>query len=276
MTIHQAILYGETLLKENGVDRPRWEAEILLLLAIHRERSEIYANLTQTLSQDEFLAYENLLRKRSDHYPLAYLEGTQEFYGRTFAVNESVLIPRPETEEIIRAVLSLNLPEKPRVLDLGAGSGCISLTLAMEIPDATVFAVELSNGAIAILRQNIAGKATPVRGDLFAVPFIAASFDVVVANPPYVESSHFQELPAETRWEPREALLTENLQQTYTGILQQASHLLKPMGYLVFEIGYGQSERIQTVCDQQNKLQILQMRKDQRDVTRTFVLRKRA
>lgn len=276
MTIHEALLYGETLLKENGIDRPRWEAEILLLLAIRRERSEIYANLTLNLTQEEILAYEKLLRKRSDHYPLAYIEGTQEFYGHTFAVNESVLIPRPETEEIIRAVLQLSLPQKPRVLDLGAGSGCISLTLAMEIPDAKVVALELSPEAITILRENIAGRATPIRGNLFAAPFLAASFDVVVANPPYVESSHFRELPAETQWEPREALLTENLDQTYSGILQQASHLLRPSGYLVFEIGYGQSERIQEVCARRNELELVHMRKDQRDVIRTFVLRKKS
>ena len=276
MTIHEAILYGETLLKEKGIDGPRWEAEILLLLATRRKRSEIYANLTLNLPQSEFFDYETLLRKRSDHYPLAYIEGTQEFYGRIFAVNESVLIPRPETEEIIRAVLHLNLPPKPHILDLGAGSGCISFTLAMEIPDAKVVALELSSGAIAILRQNIAGRGTLVRGELFAVPFFAAAFDLVVANPPYVESSQFRELPAETRWEPCEALLTENLDQTYSGILQQASHVLKPFGYLVFEIGYGQSERIQEVCARKTEFELVQMRKDQRDVIRTFVLRKKA
>jgi release factor glutamine methyltransferase len=275
MTIHQAILYGENLLRDSGVENPRWEAELLLLMAVNQDRSRIYANLMQEISYDQLNQYQSLIRKRANHYPLAYLEGKQEFYGRSFLVNESVLIPRPETEEIIRAVLSLKLPSKPLILDLGAGSGCISATFALEIADARLVALEISDEAIQILLKNISANVSVVRGSMFAAPFSANSFDVVVTNPPYVEDSQFRELPSETRWEPHLALVTNDLEKTYREILKQASHVLKPSGYLVFEIGYGQADRITAICSRQNGLNLLQKRKDRQDILRTFVLQKK-
>ncbi len=274
MTIQQAILYGEKLLQESGVDRARWNAERLLLLALRQDRSKIYGELNRNLSYEESHAYENLLSKRAEHFPLAYIEGVQEFYGREFYVNESVLIPRPETEEIIHAILSLVLATNPRILDLGAGSGCIAAVLQIEIPAGRVFAAELSPEAIAAFKRNVSNTVSIIRADLFAAPFLSSSFDVIASNPPYVEAAQFRELPAETRWEPALALLTGDLESTYSGILQQAERLLKPDGYLVFEIGHGQSERVQAICAGRSKMKLLQVRKDFRNVPRTFILQK--
>lgn len=274
MTIQQAIYYGEKLLEENGVNRPRWNAERLLLLALRQDRSKIYAELNRYLTYEESQDYEKLIRKRAEHFPLAYIEGVQEFYGREFYVNQSVLIPRPETEEIIRAILSLKLPDNPRILDLGAGSGCIAAILQVEIPTGRIFAAEVSPEAITVLRKNAPKTVGITQGDMFAAPFLSSSFDVIASNPPYVEAVQFRELPAETRWEPALALLTKDLKKTYSGIVRQAERLLKQGGYLVFEIGYGQSERVQAICGGRSKMKLLQIRKDFRGVPRTFTLQK--
>ncbi|PWT93933.1 MAG: peptide chain release factor N(5)-glutamine methyltransferase [Acidobacteria bacterium] len=274
MTIHQAILHGEALLREYGVEQPRWNAERLLLLALKQDRAQIYLQLHRQMSAEELQNYLALVQKRMEHYPLAYLEGTQDFFGREFYVDENVLIPRPETEEIVHAVLELKLPAKPRILDLGSGSGNLASTLALQIPASYVVALEFSLSAIGVLKRNLQPGAEIVRGNLFTPPFLQNSFDVIVSNPPYVEESSFRELPAETRWEPRLALVTPDLEETYRSLLIHSANLLKNRGYLVFEIGFGQAERIQNLCALQRPLSLLQIRKDQREIPRTFVLRR--
>lgn len=274
MILHRAILFGENLLRENGVSEPRWNAERILLLALNQERSKIYSDLNRELTPLELQSFETLLRKRADHFPLAYLEGSQEFYGRQFLVDPGVLIPRPETEEIVRAVLELGLPESVQVLDLGSGSGCIAVTLALELPSAAVYALDISTDALRILRRNAAGRVQMVRGDLFAIPFLPESFDAVVANPPYVEASSFDELPAETKWEPYIALASSSLEETYCGLIRQSMRVLKPGGFLVFEIGYGQADRIREIVAAEKDVRLIQVRNDRQSTPRTFLLRK--
>lgn len=271
MTIHQAILYGERSLREAGVDQPRWNAEQLLLLALQQPRSKVYTELSRPLTDSETEAYHRFLTRRSEHYPLAYLEGKQEFFGRDFVVNETVLIPRPETEEVIHAVLGLDLPSFPRILDLGAGSGNIAVTLAIQLPHATVFALERSPAAFDTLRANSGERIILIRGDFYHSPFADQKFDAITSNPPYVES--MQELPAETRWEPALALMAGDLEEVYSALLKQALRLLKPMGYLVFEIGFGQESRIAALCET-FAFTLVEVRNDHRSIPRTFVLRK--
>lgn len=275
MNIHEAILYGESLLQKNGIDQPRWNAERLLLFALKQDRARIYADLSRELTPEEFQSFDYYVRKRAEHYPLAYIEGTQEFFGRTFWINENVLIPRPETEEIIRAALDLSLPSKPKILDLGAGSGNIAVTLSMEMPNSVVFAMELSSVAIKVLRRNSEPKVNLLRGDFDRPPLQSDTFDVITANPPYVEASSWESLPTETRWEPRGALITMDLEKTYAQLTEVSSRLLKRKGHLIFEIGFGQVDRIRGVCEGQSELKLLQIRQDQQGIPRTFVLHKK-
>jgi len=273
MTIHQAILFGEHTLAAKGIDDPRWNGERLLLLSLGQSRSRTYAELDRELTTEEFSRFQELLQKRVQHYPLAYMEGTQQFFGRDFVVTEAVLIPRPETEEIIRAVLDLQL-KKPRILDLGAGSGVIPITLSLEIPGCSAVALELSPSAIAVLRQNNKGNVRIVRANFSSLCFLPGTFDLITANLPYVESNEFPNLPAETKWEPGLALRTESLEETYRSAIQQSSYLLKPGGYLVLEIGYGQADRIKTVCDSVPEFNMLRIRKDQHNIDRVVLLQR--
>jgi len=276
MTVHEAILHGEKLLAQSGIDQPRWNAERLLITALTADRHTLYSDLKRVLSPVEMQAYDRLLVQRSEHYPLAYIEGTQEFYGRPFRVNENVLIPRPESEEIVNVALELDLPPNPYVLDLGAGSGNISVTLGWEIPESLIVAVELSEKALDVLRWNSQDKVQIVRADLFHAPFFPESFDLIVSNPPYVEEDSFESLPAETKWEPRLALVAQSVENVYGTILRQAVQLLKPQRYLLFEIGFDQSEQIQEIISKQKELRLLQIRKDRQSIPRTVVLQKRS
>ena len=273
MILHRALLYGENLLHKNGISEPRWNSERILLLTLGQERSKIYSELNRELTSLELQTFETLLRKRAEHFPLAYLEGHQEFYGRQFVVDPGVLIPRPETEEVIRAVLELGLRENIFILDLGSGSGCIAVTLALEQPHSSVYAIDISADAIRVLRRNAADTVTIVCADLFAIPFARDSFDLVVANPPYVEATTFDELPAETKWEPYVALATGSLEKTYRGLIHQSVCVLKPGGFLVFEIGYSQVDRIREIVEAEKQIRLIQVRNDRQSIPRVFVLK---
>jgi len=270
MNIHQAILNGEQILSQHGIADPRWNSERLLTLALSQPRSKIYANLKRELGEGELHLFERFVQKRAQHYPLAYLEGSQEFFGREFVVNESVLIPRPETEEIIRAVLKLQL-NGPSVLDIASGSGVIAVTLALEVPGSHVFALELSRDAIPLLQKNSHGRAFIVRANFESLPFLPHSFDVITANLPYVEAADFANLPAETKWEPRVALFTDSLEKTYRAVVRQSINVLKPGGYAVLEFGYGQSERLLKVFGSES-LRLVEIRRDQQNIPRVIVL----
>jgi len=273
MTVHQAILYGENLLQQSSLDQPQWNSERLLLLALHQSRSKLYTELNRELTELEFSTFSELLKKRAEHYPLAYLEGTQEFFGKDFSVSESVLIPRPETEELIRAVLALKL-KAPRILDLGSGSGVIPITLAREIPDSYAVALELSVSAISVLKRNGSGMA--VRANFSSLCFLPETFDVITANLPYVEAEDYEDLPAETKWEPRVALLTPSLEESYERVMQEGIRVLKTGGYMVMEFGFGQAERLKRVCEKEERIKLLKIKDDQRGIPRVLILEKLA
>lgn len=273
MDIRKALAFGAAMLHDYEIHDAHWNAERLLQLTLGFDRAQLFAELSTELTPEEERLYRSLLSRRVVHYPLAYLEGIQEFFGHDFAVNETVLIPRPETEEIVRAVMNLSLSQ-PVILDIGAGSGAIAVILSHEIRGARIIALEKSIFAIPVLKQNSQGRIDIVRGDFYRLPFRDSLFDIVVSNPPYVEASEYGELPRETRWEPREALLTSNLFDTYDTLLKSSSRILKNGGFLVFEVGYGQSEKIQAIVRTNMSFSLKEIREDHQKIPRTFVLQK--
>ena len=275
LTIHQAILHGERILGESGMDQPRWQSERILSVALRQPRSAIYAELGRELTASELTSFEQLLRKRASHYPLAYLEGMQDFYGRDFIVNPSVLIPRPETEEIIRAVLDLSLQENPWILDLGSGSGNIPVTLALELSGSVVFALERSAAAISILKKNVQGNVSVVQGNFYSAPFCSFAFDLVTANLPYVEQHEFQTVSPEIAWEPADALFVQSLEESYAAVMNQALRIMKQGGYLLMEFGFGQSERLKKTASLIEQLRFVDIRKDHQGISRVLILQKR-
>jgi release factor glutamine methyltransferase len=193
---------------QKGVDAPRLTAELLLAHALGCDRVRLYLDFDKPLGEPELARYRELVRRRAEGEPTAYLTGAREFFGHRLAVDARVLVPRPETELLAEAALAA-LPEGGAALDLGTGSGALAIALALGRPGARVTAVELSPDALAVARANAAAlgaQVTFLEGDLFAPLPEGARFDVVVSNPPYLPTGELAGLSREVRREPRLAL----------------------------------------------------------------------
>jgi len=191
-----------------GIDAPRLTAEILLASALRCERLRLYLDFDKPLAEPELASFRDLVRRRAGGEPTAYLTGRKDFLGRTFRVDERVLVPRPETELLAEAALEA-LPEEGEALDLCTGSGCIAVSLALGRPGARVAAVDLSPAALELARENaqaLGARVELLEGDLYAPLARGRRFRVIVANPPYVPSAELEGLSREVRREPRLAL----------------------------------------------------------------------
>jgi release factor glutamine methyltransferase len=205
-------------------------------------------NAVQPLSAEQEARYRALLLLRACRRPLQYILGTQAFYGHTLKVNESVLIPRPETETLCeRALAAMETRKAPAVADVCTGSGAIAITLKLARPDAAVWAAELSPEALSLARQNAvenAAEITFVEGDLLE-PLQGLAFDCIVVNPPYIPSGELSHLQPEVCAEPRMALDGGADGLTfYRRLAQGAPALLKPGGWLLTEFGDGQADAV--------------------------------
>ena len=242
-------------LAARGVESARLEAEVLLADALGSDRGRLY--LERAVPEAVRLRFAELLDRRGRREPLQHLRGRQEFFSRDFVVDPCVLIPRPETERLIEIVLGLLRPiERPRILDVGTGSGVIAVTLALELPGARVFATEVSAAALEVAKQNARrlgadGRIEFRRGDL-AAPFAGERFDLVVSNPPYVPSEEIAGLSPEVRdHEPRVALDggPDGL-ELYRRLAACVDEVLVERGWLAVEIGFGQSDAVRRIFSQ--------------------------
>ncbi len=226
-------------------ESPRLDAELLLAHALVVTRSSLLSRLGDTVS---CAAFPPLLARRMAHEPVAYILGTQEFFSLTFIVRPPMLIPRPETEHLVEAALA-HLANRPggappaRILDLCTGTGCVAVTLARHAPNAEVTATDLNPDAAALARENAALNNAPLRvleGDLFAaLPPNEPPFDVVLANPPYVETTEWDGLMPDIRlYEDPAALLAgkDGLDLVRRMIAAAPAHLVTG-GLLALEIG---------------------------------------
>ncbi len=207
------------------------------------DRAYFFAHPGRELTNDELFQYEGLVGQRASGIPAQYLTGNQEFWGMDFIVTPAVLIPRPETEHLIEAVLPLAKGlNRPRMVDVGTGSGCIAVVLAKELPEAQIHAVDISADALEIARANAArnqveGRIDFRQGDLLA-GFAPASLDLVVSNPPYVGESEEDQVQLEVRkFEPRNAVFAGHTGlEIIERLAPQAEAALKSSGRLAMEI----------------------------------------
>jgi release factor glutamine methyltransferase len=233
-------------------DRARREAETLLLhLFPGKNRAWLLSHADEKLSAEQAGQYAALLERRYKGEPIQYITGEQEFYGLPFRVTPDVLIPRPETEHLVGKVIGL-LPlfRKPRIVDVGTGSGAIAIVLAHEWPDVVVTATDVSPSALDLARRNaerigLADRVRFIQGDLL-VPVEGERFDIVVSNPPYVSTADRNSLSVEVReHEPPLALFAGNDGiEVYRRLIPAAFDVLEAGGFLALEIGYGQSAAV--------------------------------
>ena len=239
MTTRTALNQGIELLTNAAVPDPRLTAEVLLCHALRRERIFLFSHPEHELNTVEWIHYGRYLHERMQGKPTQYITRTQEWYGRSFRVTPAVLIPRPETEHIIEHALRVARDAR-FVLDIGTGSGALAITLALEL-GARAVATDLSYAALQIARQNairLGARVDFVQADLAAG--LGARFDLVVSNPPYIPAAEIPTLQREVRdHEPHLALLGgDEGTEPYRRIIPQVERLLKPGGWLIFEIGY--------------------------------------
>lgn len=218
---------------------PRLTAEVLLCHALRRERIFLFSHPEHELNTVEWIHYGRYLHERLQGKPTQYITRTQEWYGRPFRVSPAVLIPRPETEHVVEHALEVARDART-VLDIGTGSGALAVTLALEL-GARAVATDLSHAALAVARRNASqldARVDFVQADLAAG--LAARFDLIVSNPPYIPAAEIPTLQREVReHEPHLALLGgDEGTEPYRRIIPQAEQLLRPGGWLIFEIGY--------------------------------------
>lgn len=227
------------------------EAKILLLRAAALTEEKYLAAPHKPCSPKAEAYFHRLVEKCLDGVPLSYLTGVKEFWSIPFKVTPSVLVPRPETEALVEKVLELASREDDSILDVGTGSGCIAVALAKELPRAHIQAVDISERALRVARRNASlHKVKHIqfqRSNLFsAFRGTGARFNFIVSNPPYISRGEWDGLPPEVRdFEPRRALLAgESGLELIERLVRRAGTYLRPGGYLIFEIGDGQRDRV--------------------------------
>ncbi len=252
LTIHTALLQGTELLEEGVIPAPRLTAEVLLAHALRKERIYLYAHSDEALPEVAWIHYGRYLHERLQGKPTQYITHKQEFYGREFRVTRDVLIPRPETEHLVEAALERIRPGD-RVFDAGTGSGAIAITLALE-SKASVIAGDLSTAALNVAARNARSLGATVQW--LAADLVSAladySLDVLVSNPPYVPKVDEPGLQREVRdWEPHLALFAGPTGlEIYERLIEQAHRVLRPGGWLLFELGYNSLGPVESMLSQ--------------------------
>ena len=255
---YEVLKWASLFLEEN--DREARVAELLLQHHLGLTRSAFFANMRETIPSEVYQAFQTDLEKHANTgIPLQHLTGYEEFYGRRFQVNESVLIPRPETEELvqhtIRAVTSRE-NQKVRIVDAGTGSGIIAITLALELPEAEVIATDISPEALQVAQTNAArlgATITLMEGD-FLQPLTDEQLpvDILVSNPPYIAETEREELHDTVKnFDPELALFAaDDGLAAYKKMMKQATTLMNRNGLIAFEIGHKQGEAVKRLVEE--------------------------
>ena len=244
MTLRDAIDSAAARLTAASVF-PRRDAEQLLMHVCHCDLATLLTHPDRLLSASDLQQYELLVRRRLNAEPIQYILGEQEFYGLSFRVTPDVLIPRPETEHLVEALLErVDRAASVHIVDVGTGSGAIAVALAHALPRAELTAVDLSSAALGLARQNaerhgVSGQVRFLHSDLLS-GLDGESFDAVVANPPYVAGGEVLERQVRD-YEPHAALFAGPTGlEVYERLIPQARKVLKSGGWLMLEIGHGQ------------------------------------
>ena len=270
------INWGEKYLKDKSFDSPRNEIEIFLLHLIGCKKIDLYLDFEKVIKPEDLITLRGWIKRRVNREPIQHIIGHSEFYGRRFIVNQDVLIPRPETETVIDiSIDALSKKNTPVIIDIGTGSGCIGITLALEIPRSKVFAIDISEAALSIAKKNAAIY------NLKNIEFIKMDFlskdikhnvDLLVSNPPYIPQKEISSLMRDVKeYEPMIAL-TDNSNGLvfYQKISKIIPYVVKKNGVTILEVGRGDHHNkvkevfskegysdIETVCDLNKDIRVL-------------------
>jgi release factor glutamine methyltransferase len=277
-TIRQLLAESRPRLAATSFGAPPREALLLLGHVLGLSEAQALARGDSEVPARAESRFRALLERRLMGEPAAYLMGEREFYGRPFFVDSRVLIPRPETEHVVEEALAAVLPKRPRILDVGTGSGCLAVTLALEIPGSCVVATDLSPGALAVAAKNARrlGARVSLLGTDLTAGLDLARFDLVVSNPPYIDLADAPLLSPEVcNFEPALALFAPGSGDSVLARLFARCTALRPGVSLVVEIGYGQLDIARRHAEDSG-LEVLRVRADYAGIPRVVVLRRRS
>ncbi|HSB09019.1 MAG TPA: peptide chain release factor N(5)-glutamine methyltransferase [Blastocatellia bacterium] len=283
-TIAEAIAEGSSRLEGSAVGEPRRTAGVLLCHLLGIERTHLLTRSEQPVKPADYDKFLRLIERRSAGEPTQYITGHQEFYGLDFIVSPDVLIPRPETEFLVERVIELAgviEEERPLIVDVGTGSGCIAVAVAVRVPRARLIATDVSEAALEVARRNAERNGVRDRIEFLAGELLtplagkAGAVDILASNPPYVNEGRPELIQREVRdWEPRIALFGggDGL-EFYRRLLAEGSELVKPGGFLVVEIGYSQFEAIEAMIAG-SSWELVDVTRDLQGIPRTITVRR--
>lgn len=276
MTLLEVLQRSTEYLKKHDVENPRLNAEHLMAQVLGRTRMELYLEFERTLNEAELAPLRELVRRRGEGEPLQHLLGTVEFCGHTFLCDKRAMVPRPETEELCEFLKSQIPNPKSQILDVGTGSGVIALSVAKHFPEAEIVVTDISDDALELARENAERL-----GLLERVRFLKANllndvegtFDVIVANLPYISTQDRQSLAREVLHDPEVALFAgPRGDELVRGLIEQAPAHLKPGGLLALEIGIGQASELTELLREKNYHDI-EVKNDYSGVRRFLIAR---
>ena len=284
-TILALIRWADERFSKEGIASPRLDAEVLLAETLGLDRVGLYTHFDQPLQTDELAQFKQRILRRLRREPVAYILGRREFWSLPLRVTPDVLIPRPETETLVAEALNVLEPaegEDLRLLEIGTGSGAISIALAKELPTAKVVATDLSPKALAVAEENalqsgVRERIQFMQGDLFRPVRKGEAFDLIVTNPPYISRGEFPSLMPEVRdYEPRVALDGgEDGLDFFRRALPAAGEYLRSGGWFLAEMGAGQDQKILAIAEKNSELHSFGFAKDLSGINRVFKARKK-
>ncbi len=284
-TIIKTLEWTAEYFKQHGIAQPRAVAEILLAHILSCQRIDLYLRHDQPLNEDELARYRQIIRRRVTFEPEAYIIGRKEFWSLPLRVSPDVLIPRPETECLVELILDrFPADERVHVLELGTGSGAISIALAHERPRWRFWASDLSRRAIAIARANAVGLVPDKAIRFFvghwfqAINARAAAFELIVSNPPYIPTADLDRLQPEVKtFEPFRALDGgPDGMESLEHIIDAAHAYLKPGGCLILEMGHDQQSRVAEHARRHGEYDRVEFRNDYSGYSRVACLTRAA
>jgi release factor glutamine methyltransferase len=283
MIVHDILNEATHDFEAVNIPSARLDAEVLLSFCMNCDRLEFYKNPDMTISETQLAAFRNLIARRSQWEPVAYITSRKEFWTFVLEVNSSVLIPRPDTEVIVEEILNIcrkiDSPEM-KILDIGTGSGVIAIALALEITGTKVVATDISEAALSLAQKNadtlgLKDKIDFRRGNLFEP--VNGIFDIIVCNPPYISAREYEKLPAGVKnYEPQDALLAgKSGLEFYEKLIYQAAGFLQKNGWLLLEIGAKQEAGVRGIMEASGCYDSIEMSRDYAGLPRVIKARRK-
>ena len=257
MNISELLYSGSKVLKLNNIGTHQLDSELVLSNLLKKQRENLIVDSNKKVSDDTIIHFEKLISRRANREPLAYILKNREFWSKNFLVNRDTLIPRPETELLCENIIKIFRNKNLHMLDIGTGSGCIILSILTELQRAKGMGIDISKKAIDVAKKNsnIFGLNTRVKFFNKSLEDLNNyKFDLVVSNPPYIRTSDIKNLPDDVkRFEPKIALDGgKDGLDVIRKVIYKSKNILKRLGWLALEIGYGQHYKVSQILKKQN------------------------